>query len=92
MNCIFATGATRESLSAEQRDFMRDPVGLMNNPVNSTFWNRLSGLKGRFFIRHAEDWRFYQNCLRLCMVLRSFGLASALNGCIFNVADIQTPI
>lgn len=33
---------------------MGNSMRLVNNAVNSTFGNWLSGLKGRLFIRHAD--------------------------------------
>lgn len=37
---------------------MGDSVQFVNNAVNSTFWNWLSGLKGKLFIRHAVGRNF----------------------------------
>ena len=62
MNCIFTFGATGESLSVEERYFVGNSVCLMDNAVNSAFGNWLSGLKGRLFVQHAKERRFYQNC------------------------------
>jgi hypothetical protein len=50
---VFAFGAARKVMTAEQSYLMWNPVGLMNNAVNPAFRNCLSGPKDRFVFRHT---------------------------------------
>ena len=50
---IFAFRAARKIVATEQRYFVGDPVGFMNNAVNPAFRNCFSSPKDRFASRHT---------------------------------------